>query len=69
MTYMSNNCFTDILYSYGQLSGGLHIVARKITLYSIQNPLTPAILGPAGEVDDVPLLKDQVTWVAFVVAI
>jgi len=66
---MSTNCFTDILDSYGQLSGGLYIVARKITLYSIQNSLTPAILASAGEVDDVPLLKEQVTCVACVVAI
>lgn len=51
------------------LSGGLHIVARKISLYSIENALTPAILNPAGEVDDIALLKHQVPRLACVIVI
>ncbi len=51
------------------LSGRLHIVARKISLYSIENALTPAILNPAGEVDDIALLKHQVPRLACVIVI
>lgn len=51
------------------LSGGLHIVARKKPFNSIEKALTPAILIPAGEVDDIALLKHQVARLACVVVI
>lgn len=43
-------------------AGGVHIVPRKEALLTVENPLTPAVLVPHGQVDDITLLEHEVTW-------
>ena len=73
-----NLCFLYVFISRGGVSQGhyvgwlvarLHIIPRKIPLRAVQHSLTPAILLPAGDIDDVSLLEGQVLGLACVIAV